>query len=54
MYLFVILHRPIANTYHNSIDPEVISQTKNNSPWDDSSDDLDEKVEKPDRAGKRK
>jgi len=35
-------------------DPELMSRTKNNPRREDSDDDLDEKVEKPDRSGKRK
>jgi len=35
-------------------DPELMFRTGNNPRREDSDDDLDEKVEKPDRAGKRK
>ena len=35
-------------------DPELMSKTKNNPRRDDSDDDLDEKLEKSDRTGKRK
>ena len=35
-------------------DPELMSRTKNNPRREDSDDDLDEKVEKSERTGKRK